>query len=661
MAIYHLHMQTISRSDGRSAVAAAAYRAASRLTAADGRVFDFRRKQGVMARQIFVPEGSPSISRQDLWLLAENTEKRKNSTLAREMDMAIPVELTQQERFKLAAQFCKWLAQKYQVAVDCCMHRKDKNDPRENPHIHVMFTTRCYSQDGTLGAKTRELDDLKTRKTHLLHIRERWANFCNEYLQFYGEIIDHRSFKDQGIDALPQIHVGSAATTMARRGLETERGALNQEIEKNNSEILQLQQEIENVRCLENGSGRECTEGTQKHGASDSELSEETSTGGGQQRLGAGFGGYGFGTQGTGGSKRSTPENGQGGNTAIPFSAKPGGTAGSSGARPRPTEDGRSSSAAPKKRTEQVAKMEMLAQSCANISMEIHDDVHALVEAANLRCLERSSGTRPRVVEDGRSAAATHANRNERVATLEALAHSCVSTFREIHNDIHALVEVANLRCIGNCIRQHRFQRLKGRGLESMVECGRVVKEILHAVDRVNAQAIHQALLFSTPSPSARLITIDGKAKNIIAVSREIQQEILAAVDCKNVQYIQDYLKKTRLTQLKASCLELRVECDLTIREIFEATDRLDAQFIGQWLARHSQSQLLVRQEKVSPVRSHSSGILRINLDDPEPPQWTGANGVIRINLDDPPPSELNPAEGASDNPDDVATDNAPK
>lgn len=95
-------MQTISRADGRSAVAAAAYRAASRLTAADGRVFDFRRKQGWW-RDRFVPEGCPSISRQDLWLLAENTEKRKNSTLAREMDMAIPVELNKEERFKLTA------------------------------------------------------------------------------------------------------------------------------------------------------------------------------------------------------------------------------------------------------------------------------------------------------------------------------------------------------------------------------------------------------------------------------------------------------------------------------------------------------------------------------------------------------------------------------
>ncbi len=217
------------------------------------------------------------------------------------------------------------------------------------------------------------------------------------------------------------------------------------------------------------------------------------------------------------------------------------------------------------------------------------------------------------------------------------------------------------MRCLENSIHQHHFQRLKGRGIESMVECGRVVKEILHAVDRVNAQAIHQALLFSAPQPSSRLVTLNEKSKDIFAVGQSIQKEILAAVDHRNFQYLQEYLDRRRLRQFKASCLELRVECDHTIREIFEATDRLDAQFIGQWLGRHNQSQLLVGKEKVSPVRSHSSGILRINLDDPESPQWTGSNGVIRINLDDPPPSELNPAEGAPDNPDDVATDNAPK
>lgn len=599
MAIYHLHMQTISRADGRSAVAAAAYRAASRLTAADGRVFDFRRKQGVVAREIFVPEGCPAIGRQNLWLLAERTEKRKNSTLAREMDMAIPVELSKVERFKLAAQFCRWLAQEYQVAVDCCMHRKDRNDQEENPHIHVMFTTRRYSQEGTLGAKTRELDDLKTRKTHLLHIRERWANFCNEYLQFYGKIIDHRSFKDQGIDALPQIHVGSAATTMACRGLETARGALNREIQKNNSEFLQLQQEIENVRCLENRSGRECTEGTQKHGASDSELSEEIGAGGGQQRLGASGGSDGYGSQGLAGGQSSTPENGQRRNPTIPLHTDSGGTSGSSGGRPCP-------------------------------------------------------------VEDGRPAYDAHAKRTERVAALEVLAHSCVSTSKEIQKIIHALVEVANLRCLESSIRQHRLQRLKEPSMEVIVECGRVIKEILYAVDRVNAQAIHQALLLSTPQPSSRLVIFNEKVKNIIAISQNIQVEIQSAVDHRNVQYIQEYLDRRRLRQLKASCLNIRVECNRTIREIFEGTDRLDAHFIEQWLARHSAPNFIDEQGIPLLKPPYCPYVARINLENDEPPQWIESNAVIRTNLDTPGTPGPDPTEGAPDNSDDTEINNAP-
>lgn len=598
MAIYHLHMQTISRADGRSAVAAAAYRAASRLIAADGRVFDFRRKQGVVAREIFVPKGCPAIGRQDLWLLAERTEKRKNSTLAREMDMAIPVELTRQERFKLTAQFCRWLTQEYQVAVDCCMHRKDKNDPQENPHIHVMFTTRRYTPEGTLGAKTRELDDLKTRKTHLLRIREKWADFCNGYLQFYGETIDHRSFKDQGIDALPQIHVGSAATTMARRGLETERGALNRKIQKNNTEFLQLQKEIENVRYLENGSGEECAAGIQKYGTEYSKLSEKIGAGGGQQRLGTGFGTYGFGEQGTAGSKSSTPENGQGGNTTIPFRAKPGGTPG-------------------------------------------------------------GPGTRSRAVEDGCPASAARANRVERVAALEMLAQNCTSISREIQSDIHALVEAANLRCLKSSIHQYRLQRLKEPSLEVIVECWCVIKEILYAVDRVNAQAIHKALLLSAPQSSPRLITLDTKVKNIITVSQHIQQEIQVAVDGRNSQYIQEYLKRARLRPLKASCLSISAECDRTIREIFQATDRLDARFIEQLHARHSTTKLINARGRPL-LKGTLPCVVRINLEEDEPSQWIESNGVIRTNLDTPETSGPDLTEGAPGNSDDTEINNAP-
>ena len=595
MAIYHLHMQTISRADGRSAVAAAAYRAASRLTAADGRVFDFRRKQGVVAREIFVPEGCRSISRQDLWLLAENTEKRKNSTLAREMDMAIPVELNKEERFKLTAKFCRWLAQEYQVAVDCCMHRKDKNDLQENPHIHVMFTTRCYSQEGTLGAKTRELDDLKTRTTHLLHVREKWADFCNEYLQFYGETIDHRSFKNQGVDLLPQIHVGSAATTMTRRGLKTERGMLNRNIQDNNSNILQLQQEIENVRYLGNESIRECSTGIEEHGTTHSNLFEKTGEGGIQQRLGAGLGSDGYGSQRIAGGQSSTTKHGQGSSATIAFGAKSGGTSGSTGARPCPIEDGRPASAALTTKTERLAALEVMTQSCVRASGEIQANIHALVEAANLRCLE-------------------------------------------------------------NSIRQHQLQLLKKRSTGVLVECGSVIREILHAVDRVNVQAIYQAHLISTPHSSSRLNALAEKTRSIISVSHNIQQEIMAAVDRRNVQYIQDYLEKTRIKQLKASCLNVCVECGSVVREIFEATDRLDALFMEQWFARHSATKIMHEQGAPLILPLHRPGIIRMSLKNPEPLQRAKANSAVRINIDAPEPSGSDYPEAASSPPDNAAT-----
>lgn len=592
-------MQTISRADGRSAVAAAAYRAASRLTAADGRVFDFRCKQGVVARQVFVPEGCPSISRQDLWLLAENTEKRKNSTLAREMDMAIPVELNKEERFKLAIQFCRWLAQEYQVAVDCCMHRKDKNDAQENPHLHIMFTTRRYSQEGMLGAKTRELDDLKTRTTHLLHVREKWADFCNEYLQFYEETIDHRSLKDQGVDVLPQIHVGSAATTMNRRGLETERGILNRAIQGNNSSIIQLRQEIENVRYLGNESSRERSTRIDEYAPAHSSLFEKTGEGGSKQRLGAGLGTGGYGSQGIAGGRSSTTKYGQGSNSAISFGAESGGTSGSTGARP-----------------------------CT--------------------------------VEDRRPASAALATQTERLAALEALTQRCVRASGKIQADIHALVEAANLRCLENSIRQHQVQLLKKRSTEVLVECGSVIREILHAVDRVNAQAIHQAHLISIPHPSSRLSALAEKTASIISVSHNIQQEILAAVDRSNVQYIQGYLEKTRLKQLKASCLNVCVECGFVVREIFEATDRLDARFMEQWLDRHSASRILNEQGAPLSLPLHRPGVIRMNLVNPEPLQRAKSNSAIRINLDAPEPSGSDYPEAASSNPDNAATDFEP-
>lgn len=280
MAIYHFCEQVLSRSKGQSADAAAAYRSGSVLTDGFGSKHDYSKRHGVVRTRIYVPDGCPTVEREELWCLAERTDKRKNSCLAREANIALPVELSSVERSQVSEKFCTWLANEYGVAVDCCEHAGEKRSAQENRHIHVQWTTRRYMPDGTLGVKTRELDDLKTRKGHLIRIRSKWADICNAYLQYYGTSIDARSYEDQGIEQLPQIHVGPAATAMERCGIATERGAINKAIIALNREMQKLKKEEKEVtEELEIAdAGGEC-----EQPASDSEteecLTEESATG----------------------------------------------------------------------------------------------------------------------------------------------------------------------------------------------------------------------------------------------------------------------------------------------------------------------------------------------------------------------------------------------
>ena len=216
------------------------------------------------------------------------------------------------------------------------------------------------------------------------------------------------------------------------------------------------------------------------------------------------------------------------------------------------------------------------------------------------------------------------------------------------------------MRCLENSIRQHQLQLLKERSTGVLVECGSVIREILHAVDRVNVQAIYQAHLISTTHSSSRLNALAEKSRSIISVSHNIQQEIMAAVDRRNVQYIQDYLEKTRIKQLKASCLNVCVECGSVVREIFEATDRLDALFMEQWFARHSATKIMHEQGAPLILPLHRPGIIRMSLDNFVPPQRAESNGVIRITLGAPEPSGKEYPEAASSSPDSAATDFEP-
>lgn len=227
MAIYHLSVKTFSRSNGQSAVAAAAYRACQKLVnVVTGEVADFTRKSGLFLSKIFVPPGAPEPTRQDLWNLAESTENRKNSTLAREWELALPEELSDGQRAELAESFCFELVTRYSVAVDLCIHRPGRGGREDdrNHHAHILTTTRAMLTDGTLGAKTRQLDDLKTGEVKIM--RERWADLCNAALERAGHTVrvSHLSHRDRGLSdlLLPTVKQGNGPSAARRRAKNAE-------------------------------------------------------------------------------------------------------------------------------------------------------------------------------------------------------------------------------------------------------------------------------------------------------------------------------------------------------------------------------------------------------------------------------------------------------
>jgi len=247
MAIYHLHVSMVKRSSGRSSVAAAAYRSAEKLKSEhDGMThdyslksnsvnsaayrsgeklgeYDYTRKQGVVHTEIMLPENAPQEyqDRATLWNAVEQSEKRKDAQTARDIDIALPIELNRQEQIQLVREYVKENFVDKGMCADFAIH--DKGDG--NPHAHIMLTTRDVTEKG-FGKKNRDWNSTPQLKEW----RENWANACNERLQEKGQRIDHRTLKAQGIDREPTIHVGVVAKYMERKGLEHPRAKINREI-----------------------------------------------------------------------------------------------------------------------------------------------------------------------------------------------------------------------------------------------------------------------------------------------------------------------------------------------------------------------------------------------------------------------------------------------
>ena len=234
MAIFHLSAKVISRANGSSAVASAAYRSADRLH--DDRLdrdHDFSNKAGVVHSEVMLPEGAPSklADREKLWNAVEAGEVRKDAQLAREVEFAIPRELTKAQGIGLTRDFVQAAFVERGMIADVNIHWDIGKDGMAKPHAHVMLTMREVNADG-FGAKVRDWN----RTEFVQRWREDWAAHVNERLASLDidARIDHRSLDAQGIGLEPQNKIGPAASRMAGDGLETERLVEHVEIARAN-------------------------------------------------------------------------------------------------------------------------------------------------------------------------------------------------------------------------------------------------------------------------------------------------------------------------------------------------------------------------------------------------------------------------------------------
>jgi Ti-type conjugative transfer relaxase TraA len=236
MAIYHLSAQIISRSAGRSVVNAAAYRAAAVLYDDTlDRTFSYERKGGVEHKEILAPENAPAwaTDREKLWNQVEAAENRKDAQLAREINVALPVELTPEQQVELMRGYVREEFVSRGMVADVCIHR----DNPENPHAHIMLTTREIGPEG-FGKKERAWN----AKEVLVDWREGWADAINRHLYLAGQgvQVDHRSFEAQGLKLEPGIKLGvnDARRDKDGRDIIAERLAEHDRIFRENGEAI---------------------------------------------------------------------------------------------------------------------------------------------------------------------------------------------------------------------------------------------------------------------------------------------------------------------------------------------------------------------------------------------------------------------------------------
>lgn len=268
MAIYHCSIKIIGRSDGKSAVASSAYRSGEKLMDdRTGLIHDFTKKSGVVFTEVSLPAHAPPeyADRNVLWNAVEKVEKKSIAQLAREIEVALPKELSRECQIEIVRRYVQENFVSVGMCADWALH--DKGDG--NPHAHIMLTMRGIKPDGSWAQKEKKIYALDEEGNRIPLIdpatgeqklgkrneklwkritvepndwndhskaeiwRKSWADICNEYLSLEQQI-DHRSYKRQELDLEPTIHEGYRARKMEKAGFVSKRCEYNRIVRKLN-------------------------------------------------------------------------------------------------------------------------------------------------------------------------------------------------------------------------------------------------------------------------------------------------------------------------------------------------------------------------------------------------------------------------------------------
>ena len=249
-------------------MAAAAYRSGEKLVNEwDGLIHDYTHKRGIVHKEILLPVHAPQsfADRSTLWNSVEKIEKSSDAQLAREIEVALPVELSPAAQLALVRSYIKDNFVAAGMCADFAIHDKGTG----NPHAHIMLTVRPIKENGEWGAKCRKVYDLDERGQRIPNGKGGWKNHredttdwndqgnaekwraawgacVNQVLEAAGrpERVDHRSYKRQGIEKIPTIHMGPAASQMESRGIVTEKGDINRQIAADNKLLKEIKARI---------------------------------------------------------------------------------------------------------------------------------------------------------------------------------------------------------------------------------------------------------------------------------------------------------------------------------------------------------------------------------------------------------------------------------